>query len=138
MKKIYLALLGFSGGATVGAGIVAFFTILGVVARVIDIGKTQGYEKYYKIAVILGALLSTYMYMFDFSVNGSKVWLTFIGLFMGAFIGMVASALAEMLNIFPFLTFSMGINRWVYPIIMAIIFGKVIGSLIYWTIPGFY
>lgn len=138
MKNIYLAFLGFSGGVTVGAGIVAFFTVLGVVARVVDIGKTQGHEKAYKIVIIFGALLSTLVYMFDFKVNGGRFWLAIVGLFMGIFIGMVSSALAEMLNIIPFLSMDAGIDNWLYLIIIAIIFGKMIGSLIYWTIPGFY
>ena len=57
---------------------------------------------------------------------------------MGIFVGMVASALAETLDVLPFTSTYIGINRWVYLWIIALIFGKIIGSIIYWTVPGFY
>ena len=138
MRTIFLIILGFSGGAAVGAGIFTFFTVLGVVARVIDIGKTERHGNIYKIAILFGSLVSTSIYMFGFRIRASRFWLIIIGLFMGIFVGMVASALAEVLNVIPYLSNRMGINKWIYLTIIGIIFGKIIGSIIYWIIPGFY
>lgn len=138
MKNLVLVALGLSGGAVVGAGVFAFFMVLGVVTRAMDIGRTEGYEKAYKIAILLGSLISTFIYIFDLGIKAHRGWLIAVGLFMGTFVGMVASALAEVLNVIPFLSINMGIDGWVYLLITAIILGKVVGSIIYWMVPGFY
>ena len=138
MNKLFLIALGLSGGAIVGTGISAFITILGVLVRVMDLSKTQRYGYVYKIAILLGSLVSTYIYIFELSIKANPVWLSIVGLFMGVFVGMVASALAETLDVLPFSSTYIGINRWVYLWIIALIFGKIIGSIIYWIIPCFY
>lgn len=138
MKKISLIIVGLSGGTAVGAGIFALFTALGVVTRIIDIGKTQRFEYHYKIAILLGSLTSTLVYTYGFNIKLGKGWLIISGLFMGIFVGMVASALAEVINVIPFLTTYMVIDRWLYLLIVGLILGKVIGSLLYWILPGFY
>jgi len=138
MNKLFLIALGLSGGAIVGTGISAFITILGVVVRVIDLSETQRCGYVYKISILLGSLVSTCIYMFELGIKVSPIWLLIIGLFMGVFVGMVASALAETLDVLPFSSTYIGINRWVYLWIIALIFGKIIGSIIYWTVPGFY
>lgn len=138
MNKIFLVVLGLSGGITVGAGVFAFFTVLGVLVRVIDISETEVYGSTYKIAIILGSLISTYIYIFRIGMNIGKGWLIVIGLYMGIFVGMVSSALAEVLNVIPSLSINMGITRWILLLIISIILGKTIGSIIYWVLPGFY
>lgn len=138
MNKIFLVVLGLSGGITVGAGVFAFFTVLGVLVRVIDISETEVYGGTYKIAIILGSLISTYIYIFRIGMNIGKGWLIVIGLYMGIFVGMVSSALAEVLNVIPSLSINMGITRWILLLIISIILGKTIGSIIYWVLPGFY
>ncbi|NLN41637.1 MAG: stage V sporulation protein AB [Clostridiales bacterium] len=138
MNKFLLIALGLSGGAIVGTGISAFITVLGVLVRVMDLSKTQRYGYVYKIAILLGSLVSTYIYIFELSIKANPVWLSIVGLFMGVFVGMVASALAETLDVLPFTSTNIGINRWIYLWIIALIFGKIIGSIIYWTVPGFY
>lgn len=132
MKTFLLVIVGLSGGALVGAGMFAFFIALGVIERVIDIGRTEAYRGMYKIAILLGSLLSTLIYMFRFGVRANKGWLLLIGLPMGIFVGMIASALTEVLNVIPFLSIRIGIIKWAYLLIIAIILGKVLGSILYW------
>lgn len=134
MKALFLITIGLSGGAVVGAGVFAFFVALGVIERIIDISKTETYGKAYRISILLGSLLSTFIYMFGFGIEANRGWLVVIGLFMGAFVGMIASALAEVLNVIPFLSITMRIDRWVYFLIAAIILGKVLGSIVYWSL----
>ena len=98
----------------VGAGVFAFFTVLGVVTRVMDIGKTQRYKSLYKGVILFGSLLSTCIYMFESGTKASKGWLVLLGLFMGIFVGMVTSALAETLDVIPLLSNRIGINKRIY------------------------
>ncbi|NLI59826.1 MAG: stage V sporulation protein AB [Clostridiales bacterium] len=137
-EKILLVILGLSGGSMVGAGVFAFFTVLGVVTRVMDIGKTQRYKSLYKGVILFGSLLSTCIYMFESGTKASKGWLVLLGLFMGIFVGMVTSALAETLDVIPLLSNRIGINKRIYLLIIGIILGKIMGSIFYWIIPGFY
>ena len=132
MKTFLLVIVGLSGGALVGAGMFAFFIALGVIERVIDISRTEAYRGMYKIAILLGSLLSTLIYMFRCGVRANRGWLLLIGLPMGIFVGMIASALTEVLNVIPFLSIRIGIIKWAYLLIIAIILGKVLGSILYW------
>lgn len=47
-KWLFVALVGLGGGLTVGAGFVAFLTVLGIIPRLMQLTKTkrfiQGYE----------------------------------------------------------------------------------------------
>lgn len=57
-----------------------------------------------------------------------------IGLFAGLFIGMLAAALTEVLNVLPILVKRIGMGDRILILLMAIVFGKIIGSLFQWLI----
>src|SRR5690606_21551286 len=119
--------------------VVAFFTILGIVTRSIKISNSSKYVKWYEFTILLGAIISALFYFFDIELNWTKyVFPPVIGLFMGIFVGMVASALAEMLDVMPVMADRMGMRKFLYIGIFAIIFGKTLGSIIYWTVSGLY
>jgi len=61
-----------------------------------------------------------------------RVILSFWGLFHGIFIGMVAAALVEVLNVFPLLSRRLHLENYMLALLMALVFGKVIGSLFQW------
>ena len=46
--------------------------------------------------------------------------------------------LAETLDVIPLLSNRIGINKRIYLLIIGIILGKIMGSIFYWIIPGFY
>ncbi len=138
MNKIFLVALGLAGGTVVGTGISAFITVLGIVTRIMDLSMTQRYVYVYKNIILLGSLISCFLYMFEFNIMVSPSLLIIVGLFMGIFVGMIASALAETLDVFPFASTYIGISRWIYLWIIVLILGKIVGSLVYWTVPGFY
>jgi stage V sporulation protein AB len=48
------------------------------------------------------------------------------------FIGMLAAALTEVLNVFPILAKRIGLGDKIVILLMAIVFGKIIGSLFHW------
>ena len=138
MIELLVAFMGLSGGIIVGIGIFAFFTVLGIIPRIINLGKIKTNKQVYSTAILMGTSLSTAIYIYGIRLGGGKCWLIIAGLFMGSFVGMVASALAEVLNVIPFLTISLRIRRWLYFLLLTIIGGKVLGSLLYWILPGFY
>ncbi|WP_152654664.1 stage V sporulation protein AB [Oceanobacillus sp. CFH 90083] len=124
--------IGFSGGVAVGAGFVAFITVLGIIPRLIQLSKTEKYIKIYAAAVIIGLLAGAYFSFAPISTSQSIFALILWGLFHGIFNGMLAAALTEVLNVFPILSRRIGMEGYVVLFMMALMLGKVFGSLFQW------
>lgn len=127
-------IIGFSGGLAVGGGFVAFITVLGIIPRLIQLSKTEKYIKVFGASVIFGLLFGSYLSFAEIPVYHPYFFLAIVGMFHGIFNGMLAAALTEVLNVFPILTKRIGFQSYVITLLMAIVFGKVIGSLFQWVI----
>ncbi|MGO4275104.1 stage V sporulation protein AB, partial [Paenibacillus sp. TAF58] len=55
-----------------------------------------------------------------------------VGIFAGCFVGMLAAALTEIINVLPILAKRVGMGSYMILLLMAMIFGKVFGSLFEW------
>ncbi|MFS0656419.1 stage V sporulation protein AB [Bacillus sp. 179-C3.3 HS] len=133
-KWLFVMLVGLGGGLTVGAGFVAFLTVLGIIPRLMQLTKTQHYIQGYEAAVICGAAVGGWATLHHVHAHLSK-WLTLpIGLLSGIFVGMLAAALTEVLNVLPILTKRIGLDGKIVLLLMAIVLGKVFGSLFHWLI----
>jgi len=53
------------------------------------------------------------------------------------FVGCLAAALAEVLNVLPVMARRVGLANDIRLLVLAMVVGKVIGSLVYWIVPGF-
>jgi stage V sporulation protein AB len=124
--------IGFSGGLAVGAGFVAFLTILGIIPRLMQLTKTLSFIRFYECGVLLGALVGCWFSLSDVHFSMSAFWLMPMGLLDGIFIGMLAAALTEVLNVIPILAKRVGMERNIIILLMAIVFGKIVGSLFHW------
>ncbi len=58
--------------------------------------------------------------------------LVILGIFCGTFIGMLAAALTEVLNVLPILAKRVGVEGKIVVLLVALVLGKVIGSLFHW------
>lgn len=137
MRYAICMLLGLSGGLVVGGGLVAFFTILGVVSNILKFTRLESYPKIGELSVLIGALTASVLYSLNIKLYLKVYFLMFIGLLAGIFIGIVASALAETLDIMPIMADRLGIVRWMYVGVFSIMIGKVLFSIIYWMTFGF-
>ena len=59
---------------------------------------------------------------------------TVIGLMCGIFIGMLATALTEVLNVLPILAKRLRLTGYLFGLLMAMVAGKVAGSLFDWFV----
>ena len=59
---------------------------------------------------------------------------TVIGLMCGIFIGMLAAALTEVLNVLPILAKRLRLTGYLFGLLMAMVAGKVAGSLFDWFV----
>ncbi|TRM12619.1 stage V sporulation protein AB [Lentibacillus cibarius] len=128
------AIIGFAAGIAVGGGFVAFLTLLGVIPRLIQLSKSDTFIKSYIASVIIGSLLGIYMSFADITWDLPVILLILWGLFHGIFNGMLAAALTEVLNVFPILAKRIRMDDKLLWLLMAIVFGKVAGSLFQWII----
>ncbi|WLR53251.1 stage V sporulation protein AB [Bacillus tianshenii] len=124
--------IGLAGGLAVGSGFVAFLAVLGIIPRLTQLTKTMKFIRPYEWSVISGAVTSSWLGLQGITLHYSPLLLVPIGLACGMFIGMLAAALTEVLNVFPILAKRIGVDEKIIMLLMAIVFGKVLGSLFHW------
>ncbi|MBM7552400.1 stage V sporulation protein AB [Thalassobacillus pellis] len=134
MTYVIEIIIGLGAGIAVGTGFVAFLTVLGIIPRLMQLSRSASYIHWYEAAVILGTVAGIYLSFGDITVTFPNVLLAFWGLFHGVFIGMLAAALTEVLNVFPLITKRIGMDDQLMILLMAIVLGKISGSLFHWLI----
>ncbi|MUK87220.1 stage V sporulation protein AB [Ornithinibacillus sp. L9] len=134
LVNIIQILIGFAGGLAVGSGFVAFLTVLGIIPRLIQIAKGNHLIKVLIGCVIGGSIFGTYLSFTGVSWNQPIILLVIWGLFHGIFNGMLAAALTEVLNVFPIITKRIGLEQYLLWLLMAVVFGKIAGSLFQWLV----
>ncbi|MFB7141033.1 stage V sporulation protein AB [Gottfriedia sp. NPDC056225] len=132
IRELFIVFVGFSGGIAVGTGFVAFLSVIGIIPRLTQLTKTIEKIRAYEFAVILGAIFGCWISLRNTVFNLPSIFSVFIGLLAGIFIGMLAAALTEVLNVFPLLAKRIGIQKKIVYLLMAIALGKVFGSLFHW------
>ncbi len=132
INSIILVIIGLSGGLVVGSGFVAFLAVLGIIPRLTQLTKTYQYIHVYEWAIILGAVMVGWASLRNSMLYQTELWLVPIGLLCGIFIGMLAAALTEVLNVFPILAKRVGLGEKIVVLLMAIVIGKIVGSLFHW------
>jgi stage V sporulation protein AB len=132
INYFFVVIIGLAGGVAVGSGLVAFLTVLGIVPRLTQLSKTKNYIKLYEWGVVVGAITGSWFSLREPFFNLSAYVLLIIGLFAGVFVGMLAAALTEVLNVFPILAKRVGVVEKIIYLFMAIVLGKIFGSLFHW------
>lgn len=134
IHNLFMVFIGLSGGIAVGGGLVAFLTVLDVIPRLARMIRAQKKIRFFENAVITGTLFWTIADFFhlDFPLT----WLApaMLGVVAGMFVGMLAAALTEVLNVIPIMAKRLGMKDYIIWMLMAMIFGKVAGSIVQWTL----
>ncbi|MED3273624.1 stage V sporulation protein SpoVAB [Bacillus thuringiensis] len=128
----FVILIGLAGGIAVGSGYVAFLAVLGIIPRLAQLTRSGKHIQYFEWAVIAGTLTGGWCSLKNITLQTSQYWLVILGLFCGTFIGMLAAALTEVLNVLPILAKRVGVEGKIIVLLVALVLGKVIGSLFHW------
>lgn len=131
-EAIMIAFIGLAGGIAVGSGMVAFLVVLDIIPRLAQLTRSFSSIYLYEGAVVLGSLLFTWVDFSDAHFHLFPLGAAFVGLFAGCFVGMLAAALTEIINVLPILAKRVGLDSYRIVLLMAMIFGKVFGSLFEW------
>lgn len=134
LLNILLVIIGLAGGIAVGSGFVAFITVLNIIPRLTQLVKGFKYLTFFQNGLIIGAVFFTWIDLRGVNFNIPVIVTLFIGVFSGVFIGMLAAALTEVLNVLPILAKRLNMADVLLFLLMAMVFGKILGSLFHWII----
>jgi len=155
LKQVLLGIIGVSSGLIVSAGVFTVLISVGLIPRFA--GKMHVARKIFVLEemVVLGTLVGGFFSVFSdwgmigefvrghklFGISATEgIWsliatvvLIIFGVFAGIFVGCLALAIAEMLNTIPVFARRIGFRHGLGIAILAVAFGKLAGSLIYFT-----
>ncbi|ALS27708.1 stage V sporulation protein AB [Paenibacillus cisolokensis] len=131
----FIAFLGIAGGVAVGSGMVALLIVLDLIPRLAQIACAYRHSVWFETAVIAGSLYWTFADFLDWKIHvPARAALSFVGLIDGIFIGMLAAALTEVMNVIPILAKRLNLSDYLVALLMAMALGKTAGSLFDWLV----
>lgn len=132
---LFMALLGFAGGIAVGSGLVALLIVFDLIPRLAQLARAYRKSHWFESAIVGGSMYWTFADFFNWRLFlPAPLVLPWTGLFNGMFIGMLAAALTEVLNVLPILAKRMGLSGYLAALVMAMVLGKTVGSLFDWLV----
>jgi stage V sporulation protein AB len=132
--SIIVAFIGLAGGLAVGSGMVAFLVVLDIIPRLAQLTRSYSKIHWYESAVVAGSLFWTFADFLQFNLRGTFLAPILFGLMAGCFVGLLAAALTEVINVLPILAKRLGMSRYILWLLMAMVLGKVFGSLFEWVV----
>ncbi len=127
-------LLGIAGGIAVGGGVIALFIVLDMIPRLAQLTRSYHQVHWYEGAMVAGSLVGTVFDFWNWKLSLGPWSGLVVGLFHGVFIGLLAAALTEVLNVLPILAKRLKMIRFLLGLLMAMVTGKVAGSLFDWFV----
>lgn len=134
LANLALITIGLAGGLVVGTGMVALLVVLDIIPRLVQVARSYRSVRTFEGAIVLGAVIWTAADFFDWQLTLWPWWTALIGLFAGCFVGMLAAALTEVINVLPILARRLQLGHYIGWLFLAMICGKVIGSLFDWLV----
>lgn len=138
MTKLLLMGLSAASGVMVAAGVFAFIAVIGIVPRMAWRTQTKKYVRLYEDAIVLGGIFGTTTMFVEYRLPSAAVLVGGVALLNGIFVGVLSMALTEVLNVMPIMMRRARLTKGLQWIILAFALGKVVGSLIYYFVEGFY
>ncbi len=127
-RYVFLAFIGLTGGFVVAAGLFAFITLIGVLTRLAVRTNTANRVLLYEDIVVLGAGIGNIIMLFEINIPFGTIGMVLFGLFSGSFVGCLAVALEEVLQVFPVLTYRIKLKVGIPIIVLCLALGKGIGA----------
>lgn len=138
MKELIAIVIGFSSGVLVAAGTVTFLAAIGIVPRMAQRTKTQEYIPVYEDAMLLGGVFACISWFPWMRLPIGRIFTALYGLCCGVFVGVLAVALAEVLNVMPILMRRIRLTQGIRWFLLSFALGKVLGTAAYFFLDGFY
>lgn len=135
IANLFIAMLGLGGGLAVGSGLVALLIVFDLIPRLAQLTHAFRLSVWFETAIVSGSLYWTLADFMDWRLSLSlPVLLSGVGVFDGIFVGMLAAALTEVMNVLPILAKRLQLSRFIVGLVMAMVLGKTLGSLFDWLV----
>lgn len=134
LRGLPIVVAGLAGGFAVGSAFIALLIVLDLVPRLVQMTRAHRRSGWFESALLLGALYWSNADFFDWVLPLPDVLLLVPSLFQGVFVGMFAAALTEVLNVIPILTKRWKLKESLFALLLAMVLGKVAGSLVDWLL----
>ncbi|RED61589.1 stage V sporulation protein AB [Cohnella lupini] len=131
-QGIMLGVIGLAGGFAVGSAFVALLIVLDLIPRLVQITRAYRRSAVFESGILLGALYWSCADLFDWTYAFPAGLLLIPAIFQGLFVGMFAAALTEVLNVIPIITRRFKLKPFILSLLMAMVLGKVTGSVVDW------
>lgn len=138
LYNIIMIFIGFASGVVISGGVFAFINAMGIVSRMAVKTKTKDYLRTYEDAITLGGIFASVITFFNVRLNLPDFVIIIYALSVGMFIGVLAVALAEVLNVLPITMRRLRLNVGLPIMVSALAVGKCVGSLVYFFVQGFF
>jgi stage V sporulation protein AB len=133
--RLFIVFIGLAGGIAVGSGMVAFLIVLDLIPRLAQLARAFRMSAWFESAVVSGSVFWSFADFFNWNLQlSSPLPLIGIGLMDGIFVGMLAGALTEVLNVIPILAKRLQLGDYLVGLVMAMVLGKIAGSLFDWLV----
>ena len=130
-------LIGLGAGFVVSGGVVAFISIIGIIPLMAYRTKTAYAMMWYENAIVIGSIIGSIFSMWRLRLPYWPIIIVPFFFAYGMFVGTLIIALAEVLDVLPILDRRIRIRKGITLLIIALAFGKLVGSLCYWVYPYF-
>lgn len=132
MSNFLSGFAGLCAGIVTGSALCAFYIALGVFSKsLISMGLNRA-KKEIAVSNAAGGIFGTIITIFSVNIEVNTFWAALFGLFAGIFVGIFIACLVDVVNTIPVVK-NLGIpNNYMVFIFLAIVLGKLTGSLIYW------
>lgn len=133
MHYVLQLFIGLSSGIIIGASYVALLVIFDLIPRLAQVAKAFNRSKQLELALVTGAFGFSIFDMLNVTLYLPSIVTQLVGgIFNGIFVGMLAAALAEVMNVLPIIAKRLKVVQSLSALMLAMVCGKVIASLIDW------
>ena len=137
MREVGLCLFGIASGIVISGGVFAFIVIIGIVPRLVQRTKTAKHILLYESVISWGGVIGTLTMLGDHLLTDMGWVEVPIGIGYGVFVGCLAVASAEVLDVIPIMCRRLKVAKSIPWLMLVLAAGKTVGALIYFFVPGF-
>jgi len=129
IRQIIIVFIGLCAGFVVAGGLYSFIAMVGVLTRLATRTKTANRVMLYEDCVTFGAGIGNCVSMMNLHVRLGPILVAAYGFFAGIFIGCLAIALSEVLNVIPTFARRTKLKVGLSGILLMMSLGKLIGTI---------
>jgi len=138
MSYLLAGFFGLASGLAIAGAVFALIAAIGVVPHMAKKTDTARFARLYEEAIIWGGIFGAASMIINIRLPQISAISVLLGVFTGVFFGVFVMSLAEELNVLPIMSKRLGVKRGIPWFVTAIAAGKLVGSLLYFIVTGFF